>query len=197
MDKALAHLQQATKAFSAVRDGLSDTSLAVSYSTLGAVHHAKGDFKHAEDLYAKALKIQSRALRSGHPDLVATMMRKSKLLRDLGDHDGAVKIASSAEESLRLAHDQGPDLISCLVWKADLLREESRVDEAEIAIEEALAVHGQCCSSWDSPDATIAVHTHGSILHDQGKLDAAVEKYKEALEMNLQTVGLKHPETAA
>jgi len=197
MDKALVHLQHATKSLSSVRDGLSDTSLAVSYSTMAAVHHAKGDFKHAEELYAKALKIQSRTLRSGHPDLVATMMRKSRLLRDLGDHEGAVKIASSAEEALRLAHDQGPDLISCLVWKADLLREESRIDEAEIAIEEALAVHGRCCSSFDSPDAAVAIHTYGSILHDQGKLGEAAEQYNVALDMNLKTVGLEHPETAA
>jgi tetratricopeptide (TPR) repeat protein len=197
MEKALAHLQQATKALSSKRDGLSESSLAVSYSTLGAVHHAKGDFKHAEELYAKALKIQSSVLRPGHPDLVATTMRKSRLLRDLGDHDGAVRLASSAEEALRLAHDQGPDLISCLVWKADLLREESRIDEAEIVIEEALAVHGRCCSSFNSPDAAVAIHTYGSILHDQGKLVEAAEQYKQALEMNLQTVGLEHPETAA
>jgi tetratricopeptide (TPR) repeat protein len=197
MDKALALLQQATKALSAVRDGSSDTSLAVSYSTLAAVHHAKGDFAHAQEFNAKALKIQSRALRSGHPDLVATMMRKSRLFRDIGDHDGAVKVASSAEEALRLAHDQGPDLISCLVWKSDLLREESRIDEAEIAIEEALAVQEHCCSGFNSPDAAVAIHTYGSILHDQGKLVEAAEKYEQALEMNLQTVGLEHPETAA
>jgi len=197
MDKALALLQQATKALSAVRHGLSDTSLAVSYSTLGAVHHAKGDFTRAEDFYSRALKIQSLTLRSGHPDLVATLMRQSRLLRDLGDHDGAVTVASSAEEAVRLAHDQGPDLISCLVWKSDLLREESRIDEAELAIEEALTVHGQCCSGFDSPDAAVAIHTYGSILHDQGKLVEAAEKYNEALEMNLQTVGLEHPETAA
>lgn len=181
---------------SGVHDGLGQSSLAVSYSTLGAVYHAKGDLTQADKLYTKALKIQARTLRSGHPDLAATQMRKSKLLRDLGDHDGAVNIASSTEEALRLT-DSGPDLISCLVWKSDLLREESRIDEAELAIEDALAVQEQCCSGFDSPDAAVAIHTYGSILHDQGKLDMAVDKYKQALDMNLQTVGLKHPETAA
>jgi len=197
MDKALALLEQATKALSNARDGLSDAPLAVSYSTLGAVHHAKGDLKHAEDFYAKAIKIQTRALRSGHPDLVATQMRKSRLLRDLGDLDGAVSMASAVEEALRLAHDQGPDMISCLVWKSDLLRQEARIAEAELAIEEALAVRGRCCSDFDSPDVAVAIHTYGSILHDQGKLESAAEKYKQALEMNLHTVGLEHPETAA
>jgi len=197
MDRALALLEQATKALSNVQNGLSDAPLAASYSTLGAVHHAKGDLKHAEDFYAKALKMQSRALRPGHPDLVATQMRKSRLLRDLGDREGAVSMASAVEESLRLARDQGPDMMSCLVWKSDLLREEARIDEAEIAIEEALAVREQCCSDFDSPDGAITIHTYGSILHDQGKLHAAAEKYKKALEMNLHTVGVEHPETAA
>jgi len=196
LDKALYLLQQASKTLSSVHNGLSDSSLAVSYSTQGAVHHAKGDLTHADALYTKALKMQTRTLRSGHPDLVATQMRKSRLLRDLGDHDGAVNLASSVEEALRQT-DKSPDLISCLVWKSDLLREESRVDEAELAIEEALAVQGQCCSGFDSPDAAVAIHTYGSILHDQGKLDSAVEKYREALDMNLRTVGLQHPETAA
>jgi len=197
LDKALPFLQQATKALSGAHEELSESSLAVAYSTLGAVHHAKGDLIRADGLYAKALKMQTRTLRSGHPDLVATQLRKSRLLRDLGDHDGAVSMASSAEDALRHVQDNGPDMVSCLVWKSDLLREESRVDEAELAIEEALAVQGHCCSGFDSPDAAIAIHTYGSILHDQGKLDLAVEKYKKALEMNLHTVGLEHPETAA
>merc|ERR1719272_2799460 len=60
-----------------------------------------------------------------------------------------------------------------------------------------LALHLQCCTGEDTPDVAVAIHTHGSIMHDQGKLDDAIAEYKRALDMNLQTVGLEHPETAA
>jgi len=195
--KALALLQQAIKALSSDRSRFSDTSLAEAYSTLGAIQHAQGDLLHAEGQYKKALVIQTREFQPGHTDLVATQMRKARLLRDMGNNSDAVRYASMVEETLRHGQDDGPDLISCLVMKADLLREEARYGEAEHAIEEALALHLQCCAGEDTPDVAVAIHTHGSIMHDQGKLDDAIVEYKRALDMNLQSVGLEHPETAA
>jgi len=195
--KALSLVQQATKQLSNDRNTYGDTAVAEAYSVLGAIHHAQGDLLQAEGLYKKALVTQTREFRSGHPDLVSTQMRKARLLRDLGNNNDAVRYASMVEGTLRHGQDDGPDLISCLVMKSDLLRQETRYDEAEHAIDEALALHSQCCAGEDTPDVAVAIHTHGSILHDQGKLDDAIAEYKRALGMNLQTVGLQHLETAA
>merc|ERR1719460_2238502 len=170
--------------------------IGAAYSILGAVHHAKGDLQHAGEMYNKSLKLQFPKLRATHPDIVMTQLRMSRLQRDSGDMSGAMQTVTAVEESLWHA-ESSPQLTNALIVKADLLREERRHEEAVHAINAALEVHERCCLNENTPDLGVAVHTHGSILHDEGDFDSALDKYKDALAINLQTVGLNHPETAA
>merc|ERR1719336_623869 len=64
-------------------------------------------------------------------------------------------------------------------------------------LEEALLLQGECFRSEDHPDRAVLLNSYGRALHDAGMAKEAHEKYHEALQMNLRTVGEDHPETAS
>merc|ERR1719198_1521722 len=48
-----------------------------------------------------------------------------------------------------------------------------------------------------NPEVAVTLNNIGSILHDEGKFQDALDKYLNALKVNMATVGNDHPETAA
>jgi len=203
LDKAIEYLQQAIEQQKHLHHllqeslGGGDPRLVSMYSLLAGAYHNHGDVTRATGLFRKTLRLQQEMLRTGHPDLVATFLGLIRALRDVGDSMGALKVSEDAEESIRSGPCEGLDLSRLLITKADLLRDMQRHSEASSAIEEAVVLQNRALDGEESYEVAVALNLHGSILHDHGKHEDALEKYTKALDVNMRTVGLKHPETAA
>jgi len=203
LDKAIEYLQQAIEQQETLHHLLQeslaggDPVLVSMYSLLAGAYHGHGDATRAIGLFRKTLRLQQSMLRPGHPDLVTTLLGLVRALRDTGDSAGALATAEHAEESIRSGPCEGLDLSRLLITKADLLREMQRHSDARVAIEEAVSMQNATLDGEETYEVAVALNMHGSILHDKGDHEDALAKYKQALDVNMRTVGLKHPETAA
>lgn len=203
LDKAIEYLQQAIEQQKNLQHLLQeslvgdDPRLVSMYSLLAGAYHGHGDATRAIGLFRKALRMQKKMLRPGHPELVATLLGLIRALRDIGESDGALRTAVEAEEAIRSGPLEGLDLSRLLITKSDLLRESQRNSEAQLAIEEAVLLQRLALDGEESYEVAVALNMYGSILHDHGEHDGALEKYTQALNVNMRTVGLQHPETAA
>jgi len=118
IDQATSYFGQAIKQREAIGARLHSSEMggpetALTYSLLGGAHHMRGDIKQAVDLYHKAMRVQSRTLRPGHPDLIGSRLSLSRAQRDLGDSASALDTVIMTERTLRLARrkaltSQGP-----------------------------------------------------------------------------------------
>lgn len=89
-----------------------------------------------------------------------------------------------------------PEYAALMAMKADILREEGRLEEAEEFARRALALQEEA-GGEASPELAVTLNGLGSILHDQKNYKFAVKHYMRALSVLLKTVGTMHPETAA
>lgn len=177
--------------------GAESVDLDVIRSAFGRMHHARGDITKAMEFYRSTFRRQARFLRLDHPDLVATEIGIARAQRDLGRTEVALKTTESIEAALRKGTQEGPDLSRILILKADMLHEDQRFAEAEQAIKEALELQSLWYANEDHPEVAVASISYGSILHNQGDFEAALRYYSHALKVNMRTVGLRSPETAA
>jgi len=202
LDLALESAQDGVKALrtqaqKSGRQPLQDPELAVALSVLGSVQHARGDMARAAEAYGKSLRSQRGGLRPGDRNLVATELRQARLRRDLGEAQEALHAAEDVAEALAAVQREGPELSQALMLQADLLRELHRPKEAEIVVARSFVAHERCCGEEDSPELAVLLHVFGSILHDQRRHSAALEKYERSLAMLQRSVGSIHPEVAA
>jgi len=175
-------------------DQLKNTDMALISTSLGFLYHFQGNLNGAVAMYRQSLELQS-SLRRDHPELVATRLGHARAVRDLGDVSVALQLVEQLEGAIHSGAQEGPDLTRVLMLKAELLRQQSLLEEAEQVAQEVLALQ-QIVFMEESPDMASAHIILGNILHDEGQLEEALDQYQQALLLNLHTVGEDHPETA-
>merc|ERR1719301_504649 len=121
-------------------------------------------------------------------------MNIAKNQRDSGEGFGTALATIDQAEYMLKERTTLPEYASLLSMKADILREEGRLEEAEEFARRALALQE---GSEETPELAVSLNGLGSIMHDQRKYKFAVKHYMRALSVNLKTVGPTHPETAA
>jgi len=203
LEKAISYFKRAKEQYFAkgehlqrVKSDADVVELSKIYNRLGQVLQDRGDVHSAAEHYQKALRLQQKSLRSGHPQIAETFMNIARNQRDSGEGFAAALATLAQAESLLQEHTSAPQYAALLSMKADILREEGRLEEAEEFARRALALQEQE-GSEESPELAVALNGLGSILHDQRKYKFAVKNYMRALAVNMKTVGTTHPETAA
>jgi len=171
------------------------SDLGVISTSLGSLYHVQGSVDRAVAMYRQSLGFQS-ALRADHPEIVATRLGHARAVRDLGDVSVALQLVEQLEWAIHAGAQEGPNLIRVLMLKAELLRQQGLLEEAEQVAQEVVALQAIVFVE-DVPDMAIAHIVLGNILHDMGLLDEALEHYKMAHDLNMKTVGEDHAETAA
>mmetsp|Transcript_26746 Transcript_26746/g.46378 ORF Transcript_26746/g.46378 Transcript_26746/m.46378 type:complete len:475 (-) Transcript_26746:24-1448(-) len=168
-----------------------------AHSLDGFVILCRGDANASIQRLQEALRIQTKALHSAHPDLVLTKRRMARAQRDLGRLDEALQTTEALEQVLQDLPSGKLELSRVLMQKADLLRELERLPDAEQTMKQVSTMQASIFSKKAEPDVASALNIYGGIFHDQGKFAEANIQYQEALTMNLDSVGKWHPETAA
>lgn len=166
-------------------------------SLLAQVQSLGGNAASASELCNKALRVQEKHLRPGHPDLIRSRMLAARLQRDLGNGERALQGIEGVEKTVRVADPESLQLSRVLIDKADLLRELGQLPQAEASIKAVFALPVMGSQEEFSPDLALAHQTFGSILQDQGRREEASTEYIHALMVNEKTVGHWHPQTAA
>lgn len=201
LEKALLHYRQAldrhTSSGEKGMKGSGDAiELASLYNRLGQALHDQGKVAEAEEHYQKALRLQQKALRVDHPRIAETLMNIARNQQDSGEGDMAMSTIEWAERLL-LGKESTPEFGGVLSMKADLLRENGRLAEAERVAKTALEAQEIIYGNDDAPEMAITLIGLGNIVHDRHEYQEAVKFYMRALAINLKTVGARHPETAA
>lgn len=168
-----------------------------AHSLDGFVTLCQGDANASIRKLQEAVRIQTKALSSGHPDLVLTTRRMARAQRDLGKLSEGLQLTEAIEQVLHDIPSGELELSRVLMQKADILRELQRLSDAEHAMKRVSALQVDLFSEKAEPDVASALNIYGGIFHDQGKFAEAEIQYKKALAMNLDSVGHWHPETAA
>jgi len=203
LEKAISYYKEAVQQYfpdgerlQQIQSDADAVELSQIYNRLGQVLHDRGDVQSAAEHYQKALRLQQKTLRARHPRIAETFMNMARNQRDSGEGFAAALATLDQAESLLQERNSAPEYAGLLAMKADILREEGRLEEAEEFARRALALQDQE-GSEESPALAVALNGLGSILHDQRKHKFAVKSYMRALTINLKTVGATHPETAA
>jgi len=203
LEKAISYFKRAKEQYFAdgerlqhVKTDADAVELSQIYNRLGQVLQDRGDVHSAAEHYQKALRLQQKSLRAGHPRVAETLMNMAKNQRDAGEGFAAALATLAQAEPLLQEHTSAPQYAALLSMKADMLREEGRLEEAEEFARRALALQEQQ-GAEESPELAVTLNGLGSILHDQRRYKFAVKNYMRALSVNLKTVGTAHPETAA
>lgn len=180
-----------------VQGSVHDLELATIHNRLGSALHDQGNMVAAAEHYQHALRLQQKALRADHPRIAETLMNIARNQQDSGE--GASTALSTIEwaERLLLGKEATPEFAGVLSMKADLLRENGRLEEAEHNAQKALEAQELTHGGDDVPDMAITLIGLGNIVHDRHEYREAVKHYMRALAINLKTVGTLHPETAA
>lgn len=203
LESAISYFKQALEQYFADGERLAQVKtdadaleLSQVYNRLGQALHDRGDVQSAAEHYQKALRLQQKSMPAGHPRIAETFMNMARNQRDSGEGFGTALATLDKAESLLKEHTSAPEYASLMSMKADILREEGRLEEAEEFARRALALQEQE-GMEESPELAVTLNGLGSILHDQHNYKFAVKHYMRALSVNLKTVGTMHPETAA
>ncbi|MHB8428371.1 MAG: tetratricopeptide repeat protein, partial [Acidiferrobacterales bacterium] len=154
-------------------------------SILGALHGRLGEFSHAESCYRALIAIEPSSVRhhsylglglslvmqgrladalepfeamlNARPDYAEGHLQMGCLLRDLGDHDRAIR-------HLGRAFELSPALVEAAVYRANILVFQGKLDEALGLCEQALS---------SRPGHPEVIASQALILEKQGHRDAA------------------------
>jgi tetratricopeptide (TPR) repeat protein len=150
--------------------------LAEIWSDLGEARRAKSDDPGALVAFQKAVDLNPQ-------DPVAQYRLGSEYLRqDKNSH---------AVEHLRLAYQRNPQDQSVLNALQTALRKQGKVAEAdEIRAQLAQQLRGRDVAMQNAVTA-IKLNNEGAQLEKQGELQAALEKYRQAVHLNPDHVGIR------
>lgn len=166
------------------------------YSLMGRSQYLLGDVDHSLASMEKALQLQV-TLWQGHPDAVLTRIGISLDHRDMGNMSLSLQALRVSEVALRDSPHEGPELGYILEKKALYLSEIGLLAEALDFVKESEKLQRNVFGSEDNPKLAYTLNTYGHILFQAGRPEDAMAKHKDALRINLNTVGKFHRRTSS
>ncbi len=170
--------------------------VATSLDHLADVYAEERDFESALPRYRDALAIRRAALGTDHPKTATSMHGLAGALRNMGKPDSAITLAKQAVQTLHQHHQDSthPEVLEAQHTLAYALRAAGRYKEGASlyrrVLEHEKARHG-------AGDQELA-GTHNDfayLLKQQGNYAAAVDHYRQALQIRRKVLGPAHPKT--
>ncbi|MFG2441055.1 tetratricopeptide repeat protein [Streptomyces sp. NPDC048508] len=153
-----------------------------------------GNFDLAEELYRRSLGILEDKYGPHHNGIATICHNLGGLAHARGDFSSGESWARRSVEVRRLVH--GPDHIDVVADEAawsTLLQECGRLQEAELLLWHALKVYEKLDNIYE---LAIVWHNLAALSHRRGSLKMAEHRYRRALSLKAQVLGVKHPECA-
>ncbi len=160
------------------------------------VRLAQARLDEAEQMLREARALGDRLLSPAHPDRIRSHTIEGRLRRDRGDYAAAAASLEAAASGYAVTPALAAEHAEALAALAESYFYAGRIDDAERANSEALAltrrVHGP-----RHPGAGHILLNAGAVAASRQRLDAAEAADREALEIFTGWYGERHPETAS
>jgi len=151
--------------------------------------------QQAKEWYLKSIDLLQATLHANHPALADSLVCLARAQRDLEEAEAALATCSKAEALVPKSPTR--QYVGVLNMKADALRENKRLKEAEVQSRLALEVQESIPGGERTPEFAIVLNSLANIVHDQTRVQEATEIYMRAIKVNILTVGMYNAETAA
>lgn len=176
-------------------DGDRALALAAPLDQLASLEHELGAPDRAAGLARQALGIRRRHLPDDHDHIATSLNNLAVVERSRGQGEAAGRLLQEALEIYRRVGDaQGT--AGCLINLGDLYRSQQRLDEASVALEEAIDLQASALGA-DHPELATGLNNLATVRAGQGRLGDAEALYRRALEVLMKVLPAEHPRLAA
>ncbi len=195
-----AHAEQLQReALSIRRETLDPNSpiMADTYNNLGLILQYEGKLRQASDALHTALAIKQKILKPPNEKLADAQLNLSLLDYRLGDYvegDQQARIALKAYRELFGEKLPSDKIGMALHNMAKNLREEGKLDEAERAVRDAMAVYNRLYPDGHSFQVE-ALEDLGLTLQKKGDARGAEAAFRDGIAMGTKVLGKDHPQT--
>ncbi len=176
--------------------GRDDDRVARHVRSLALVYAALGDHERAEALDREVIATLRRALGDEHPEVAKTLLNLVDALVPQRRHAEAMTVLDEAIEIGRRPNASRVHLATSLMMKGVLLRRDHRLDEAEVAVEEALGILREQVDA-DHPLVAQTLESLGGLARARGDYRTALTFLTQATEARRARLGPEHQRVAS
>jgi serine/threonine-protein kinase len=166
--------------------GAEDPEVAPRLAVLAKIQQEQTKYTDALANYNEALRIVVHSQGDDHVRTVSMRTQIGDVLRNLRKYDEAL---AYYEAALRIERAQLPAghiiIAGTLIRYADVQRRTGKLDAADKTFTEAIAIYGQNPSGQYAQ----ALQLHGNLARAQGRVDVAVQRYRDSLAAFRTTTG--------
>ena len=196
LDEAQALLEQAVTICLAApedrADSSSDGTLASALTSLGQVHHVRGEYEQAEAYFREALPLVGVATTKQHKEEVSIRLALAGVLRDQSRLDEAEALFLQALASAReLWGDSHPQLGTVLNNLGQLYVRQEKLDQAESRHREALAIY-RATLAEDHPRLATTLASLAQVAGALGDYETAEQMYRDIVPIYRARLGEEH-----
>jgi Tfp pilus assembly protein PilF len=164
---------------------------------LGRAEYKQHNYRQAEPLLERALRIHEQTLGAEHPNTATSLNNLAELYRAQGRYGEAEPLFERAlritETALGAEH---PDNAQCLNNLAALFYAQGWYGEAEPLLERALRIYETALGA-EHPHTATSLGNLAELYRAQGRYGEAEPLYLRALRIYETALGAEHPTTAA
>ncbi|MCZ6652670.1 MAG: serine/threonine-protein kinase [Planctomycetota bacterium] len=195
LDEAQPLLEQAVKICRAAREdrtGSSSDDLASALTSLGQVHHVRGEYGQAEAYFREALPLAGVTTTTQRREKVSIRLALAGVLRDQSRLDEAEALFLKALESAReLWGDSHPQLGTILNNLGQLYVRQEKLDQAEARHREALAIY-RATLAEDHPRLATTLANLAQVAGALSDYKTAEQMYREIVPIYRARLGEEH-----
>jgi tetratricopeptide (TPR) repeat protein len=194
-DKALEYYQMGLALKLKTLDG-EHSSLATSYSNIGATWNSKGEYDKALEYYEKSLMIKLKTLGGEHPSVATSYNNIGLTWKNKGEFIKALEYyEKSLAIKLKTLGSEHPEVATSynnigLTWK-----NKGEYDKALEYFEKCLAIKLKTLGG-EHPSVAISHNNIGTTWDSKGEYDKALVYYEKCLAIKLKNLGGRHPSLA-
>ena len=168
-----------------------------SIDTLGVLLNDQGERELAMLHYREALEKRRRILGQDHPDTLRSLNNIAGLLNNQGERDKALEYHREALEKRGARFGRGSSRHSELnPQRGRRVADAEQAERGDGIIAGGDQKKGQRrVLGQDHPDTLNSINILGEMLRDQGRLDEAVDRFREVMEKLRRLLGDAHPKT--
>lgn len=174
-----------------------DPRLARVLNNLSVLYRGTGQYRLAMPYIKEAVEIAEKYF-PNRQELPVSLSNEGSVLNETGQYQQAEQVYRRAIQiwDAKIRKDKDSKLGSIYNGLARSLREQGRLDEAEIAAQKALAIKEKA-SGKNSVDSAAVLENLGKIAEKKGAYEQAHKYLDQALSIDQNAVGEKHPDVAS
>ena len=153
------------------------------------------EYKKAETLYEKNLRIREKVLGKDHPDMATSYNNLALVYKDQGKYKQAEELYKKAMQiSERILGEEHPTTAASYNNLAGVYEDQGKYREAEELYKKAMQISERILGK-ENPTTAASYNNLAGVYEEQGKYKQAEELYKKAIQISERVQGEENPAT--